>query len=906
MLITTLSRVQNLLAPLSALVFLVLLTSFAQAQEDYISCAPTCPDDVELSCNDSTDPAETGYPSITCTYPCGGGCSLTYGYWKTHSEFGPAPYDDTWAQLPDGASTEFFTTGESWHTILWTPPAGGNAYLKLAHQWIAVHMNMLNGASTPVEVAEGYAAGQQLLEDYAALIYIPNGPDKAAANQIASLLDSYNNGDIGPGHCDDGNSGDGGGDGSTCEEVVDADWTFSDESSGDCPIVIVRTWSTTIGDNTYTCEQTLTVSDDVPPVLGDLPEDQTGLCDQPIDPAEVSATDNCDDDVDVTVEESSEGEGCNYVITFTYTATDDCGNTDTGSYSVSVVDDTPPTLNGAPEDDTVECDSVPAPAEVTASDNCDDDVEVEYSEESNPSGCNYVLMRTWTATDDCGNSVSHTQVILVIDTTAPELFGVPEDTSLDCDDEIPDAIVFATDNCDDEVIVNLTAETTPQPCGYLLVRTWTTVDDCGNEASESQTITVIDTFDPEVTNPIEAEITRACDDDSPTDVPTFEDSCDEDLTITSTSETLNDDGCEYDVLNTWTAEDDCGNSVTVSQLIHYVDDEAPELSDYPDNMVVDCESGAPEPPVLTVSDNCDDSVELMFEETIGDDGDEGCQLIQPASPYYDPAWAIWLQDLPEEYQFYQLTSGTWTELPDGSIHIQGTTVSTANPNGGWIIDVMLQPGMDWPTWQSQPWPNWYKDDFNDAGDNYLDWIYFLFNNDASTLTGWGDFEGSHLTLVHAPSSMYYGYQLGIAANNVNSEYGSGGWFGYEGTLMDSSTGYDEFVEALGDFAFNHDCCDEPPVTWTWTAEDCAGNSVSHTVTVTFVGGNNIIEGIVANEPINCTSDFDHDGYVTTGDMLVFLEALGCMEDCTIDLNGDGKTDSADMLKFLTEYGSACQ
>ena len=45
--------------------------------------------------------------TVTITVPCPG-CTLTPGYWKTHSESGPAPYDDTWALLSNGADTGFF------------------------------------------------------------------------------------------------------------------------------------------------------------------------------------------------------------------------------------------------------------------------------------------------------------------------------------------------------------------------------------------------------------------------------------------------------------------------------------------------------------------------------------------------------------------------------------------------------------------------------------------------------------------------------------------------------------------------------------------------------------------------------------------------------------------------------
>lgn len=67
-----------------------------------------------------------------------GGCTLTQGYWKTHSKYGPAPYDDAWALLmPNGEDTTFCLSNLSNYTVLWTNPRGGNAYYILAHQFIA-------------------------------------------------------------------------------------------------------------------------------------------------------------------------------------------------------------------------------------------------------------------------------------------------------------------------------------------------------------------------------------------------------------------------------------------------------------------------------------------------------------------------------------------------------------------------------------------------------------------------------------------------------------------------------------------------------------------------------------------------------------------------------------------------
>src|SRR5204863_955842 len=50
-----------------------------------------------------------------------------------------------------------------------------------------------------------------------------------------------------------------------------------------------------------------------------------------------------------------------------------------------------------------------------------------------PCAGSYVLHRTWTATDNCGNATtSATQDITVSDTTGPVLAGVPANTSADC------------------------------------------------------------------------------------------------------------------------------------------------------------------------------------------------------------------------------------------------------------------------------------------------------------------------------------------------------------------------------------------------------------------------------------------------------------------------------------------
>jgi len=155
----------------------------------------------------STPPAECcASASVTVHVPCEGGCTLTPGYWKTHSQYGPAPYDDTWAALSAGTDTPFFLSEQTYYEVLWTAPAGGNAYYILAHAYIAAQLNRLNGASMPEDVLAALNAATALFEAYtpdavAEFKGRTGREERQEFIRLAEILDAYNNGLIGPGHC---------------------------------------------------------------------------------------------------------------------------------------------------------------------------------------------------------------------------------------------------------------------------------------------------------------------------------------------------------------------------------------------------------------------------------------------------------------------------------------------------------------------------------------------------------------------------------------------------------------------------------------------------------------------------------------------------------------------------------
>ena len=94
-------------------------------------------------------------------------------------------------------------------------------------------------------------------------------------------------------------------------------------------------------------------------------------------------------------------------------ATDSCGNRTDFIFFVRIIDTTPPTLSAIPGDITVN-NSAPTAPIVTATDDCDGRRDVIYHVSTAPYNCGVVLTRTWTATDECGNTASKSQKITVV------------------------------------------------------------------------------------------------------------------------------------------------------------------------------------------------------------------------------------------------------------------------------------------------------------------------------------------------------------------------------------------------------------------------------------------------------------------------------------------------------------
>ncbi|MCD6202192.1 MAG: DUF2341 domain-containing protein, partial [Bacteroidales bacterium] len=199
-----------------------------------------------------------------------------------------------------------------------------------------------------------------------------------------------------------------------------------------CPKTITRTYR--ISDNTgnsSTCVQQIVVDDNIPPTasnpssvnvqcIGDIPAPDVNVV--------TDEADNCTAVPTVTYigDVNNGGAGCPgdpYVVTRTYGVTDDCGNSINVTQTITAIDNISPTFT-VPLD-TLICRALNCSYNINPSvtgdvtdenDNCSVGLNATFTDDlSGMIDCDTVgvIVRTWTLTDNCGNSTSKTQNIWV-------------------------------------------------------------------------------------------------------------------------------------------------------------------------------------------------------------------------------------------------------------------------------------------------------------------------------------------------------------------------------------------------------------------------------------------------------------------------------------------------------------
>ena len=428
-----------------------------------------------------------------------------------------------------------------------------------------------------------------------------------------------------------------------------------------CNYVITRTYmAVDDSGNDTTCEQVITVNDTLGPVITQPASNLTVECDGNGNLAQLAnwlnthgggtALDNCSG---VTWSHDftglSDDCGATGSASVTFTATDACGNNigSTTTAAFTIVDTQGPLITIA--NAVVEYGSSILPAATgtaTALDTCSGSRPVTWVDVSdvwNDIGCGalgmqvvHVITRRWSATDACGNLSTHDQIITVRDTRVPRisLLTLPE-VDIECSMTAMTPVPVVTPAPEGTTRIPATLDNpAPVPaemtyvdvtnlvssCAYTVTRTWTATDDGCNTAIFVQTINVRDTLRPTVKAPPTALVPHGGSlATNQLGVATAVDACDASPAI-SYADVTNSVGCAYnlDIVRTWTAVDDCGNTHTANQLIRVRDTVAPVFATQPPDAGVEC--GSPTDPAATgtptATDNTPSAVSLSHRDDV--------------------------------------------------------------------------------------------------------------------------------------------------------------------------------------------------------------------------------------------------------------------------------------------------
>jgi parallel beta-helix repeat protein len=315
------------------------------------------------------------------------------------------------------------------------------------------------------------------------------------------------------------------------------------------------------------------------------------------------------------------------VRSVTLIVVDSSGASNTCSATITVLDQTPPTI-ACPPTKIVNADAGKCSASnvnlgtPTVSDNCGVAGITGNAPASFPVGTNTV---TWTVTDVHGNTNSCQQLVIVNDNQPPAI-TCPAPVTVPCASAVPapdTSLVTAADNCGTVTVSFINDVITNRTCAnrFTVIRTYRATDSAHNSSTCQQTITVNDTAPPTITCP--ADVTTN------TDVgqcfasgvalgsPAVSDDCGGAVTVTNGAPGTFAQGTNLVV---WTATDACGNSSTCTQNVIVIDNEPPTII-CPASITVTGTIGTASTVVTfttpTATDNCSTNVSVVSSPASG-------------------------------------------------------------------------------------------------------------------------------------------------------------------------------------------------------------------------------------------------------------------------------------------------
>lgn len=503
------------------------------------------PDDADLECGDSTDPANTGM--ATASDPCEGALDVSFEdaivsescpqvierTWSAMNECGEMVSDVQTITLIDEEAPVFDTACEFDFELLTSegadcPSEAGFSFeegdefpVTEGYSIAGVDIASLNGC-----VTDNCTADDAIIIRAATITEIGDGCSTVFTVDFEALDEC---GNVGSGFTCNYTVTDDVAPELLMPEVLEAEATCSEISLEDAQA---------FADGTLTEEEIEEFLSTVRPQFlsnGLIP---------------LGTEDDCNEsdwyEVSINVEISDDCQALATLIC-TFVAADICGNeSEPISSIIRIVDNTAPEIT-CPADAIVSCDADSSPdstGEATATDDCGQEVMISFEDGDVTGSCPEVFTRTWTATDACGNSSTCDQLITIVDEEAPVFdldcqfdFELLTSDGVDCPSDagfsfeegdefpvsesysiggvsIPSLLGCVSDNCtaDEDIIIRAALITeVGDGCSTTFTVDFEAIDACGNVGDGfSCNYTIIDDVAPELDMPDVTEADVSC------------------------------------------------------------------------------------------------------------------------------------------------------------------------------------------------------------------------------------------------------------------------------------------------------------------------------------------------------------------------------------------------------------
>jgi len=482
----------------------------------------------------------------------------------------------------------------------------------------------------------------------------------------------------------------------------------------------------------------------------------------------------------------------------TWTATDIVGNTSSTEQKVIVVDTTSPILQ-APEDIVIEATGIDNNGVVLGEANAADNGEIISISNDAPEF--FALgdtIITWTVSDSSENTASDTQLVSVVDTTAPEILPV-DDLTYEATSLYENTVYLDNPSVSDIQEVTIT-NNAPEffPLGETLV-TWTATDIVGNTSSTEQKVIVVDTTTPDLTIPEDQIVEATSIEEMLVEIGEAEA-----YDITGISSITNNAPEMFSLgstVVTWVSIDSNGNATTFEQTITIVDTIPPSIF-----VPVDIVAEAVDP-VLNF-------IELGDATTYDHVGIESVTNDKPDSFSFGDTTVTWTAvdtsgNISTGTQLVTIVDTTIPEIvapSDVTVEATGTSNTVVEIGEATIYDIIQVYTITSDSPDTFP-----------LGETVITWTATDSSGNSATATQTVTVVDTTAPGITAPDSII------IEAS------------GAEGNLADIGLGSgNDTVEIISVTSDSPDTFPLGETVITWTATDSSGNSATATQTVTVV------------------------------------------------------------------------